>query len=202
MITAPVRKLVVACGSMSAVAWWFRELSSGHDDFGESQFGPGLISPAGTRLTSALRRGVYAVIETGPVLLSPCRRRRDYGVATRVATGCEANPRISADQETSSDVKFMKRKDRAACAECMAEGPTTSVVLVRPMLNLPIRPLFWLVWRRPGLGLQRLHRPSSPAALPHSSRGNKLGYRRPPLTLRPVGCSRPNRRLMTAIEAA
>ena len=36
----------------------------------------------------------------------------------------------------------------------------------------------------------------------HSSRGNKLGCRRPPLTLRSFRCSRPARRLSTAIEAA
>jgi uncharacterized protein (DUF736 family) len=36
----------------------------------------------------------------------------------------------------------------------------------------------------------------------HSSRSNKLGCRRPPLTLRPFRCSRPACRLATAIEAA
>ncbi|XKM38342.1 DUF736 domain-containing protein (plasmid) [Rhizobium ruizarguesonis] len=60
-----------------------------------------------------------------------------------------------------------------------------------------------LVWRRSGLGLQRLRRPSSPlTASGHSSRSNKLGYRRPPLALWSFGCSRPTRRLLTAIETA
>jgi len=67
----------------------------------------------------------------------------------------------------------------------------------------PMRPLFWA-----GLAPAR----SWPATAPptffpcrlrrHSSRGNKLGCRRPPLTLRSCGCRRPVRRLSTAIEAA
>jgi hypothetical protein len=152
---------------------------------------------------NALRHGFDAAIETGLVLLSPCRRRRDYGAAARAATGCEVDTCISADQETGSDLRFMERDgSHRLCRLHGRRADNQRRSRETDVGDLPIRPLFWLVWRRSGLGLQRLRRPSSPAALPHSSRDNKLGCRRPSLTLRSTGCSRPDRRLTTAIETA
>jgi hypothetical protein len=56
-----------------------------------------------------------------------------------------------------------------------------------------------LVWRRSGLALQRLCFPCGCAAFLARQQAR---YRRPPLTLRPKGCSCPVRRRATAIEAA
>ena len=66
----------------------------------------------------------------------------------------------------------------------------------------PKRPLFMACLAPVRPCPQRLRQPSSPALASPSSRGKKPGCRRPPLTLRPDGASRPSRRSWTAIEAA
>ena len=60
----------------------------------------------------------------------------------------------------------------------------------------------WLVWRPAGLVPATAPPTFFPCADAHSSRGKKLGCRRPPLHCGPTGAGRPSRRLKTAIEAA
>ena len=62
---------------------------------------------------------------------------------------------------------------------------------------------YWRIWRQTGLWPATAPPTFFPCADAHSSRTKKLGYRRPPLTLRPLRVQAGRtRRLKTAIEAA